>query len=75
MAVICIFLFILLQYEENRFGRGTPISELVNSDFEVNSLDQLKVNNAGEKIVHNQVWLDGKVNTHIINQQNQKLEF
>lgn len=33
IAAICIFLFILLQYEESRFTRGPPIENYINSTF------------------------------------------
>ena len=35
IAAICIFLFILLQYEESRFSRGPPIENYINSTFKV----------------------------------------
>lgn len=35
IAAICIFLFILLQYEESRFSRGPPIENYINSTFKM----------------------------------------
>ena len=38
IAAICIFLFILLQYEESRFSRGPPIENYINSTFKVKNI-------------------------------------
>lgn len=52
VAGLCIFLFLLLQYEERRFDRGVPIQDIIRNDsFKVTKANRLSVHRIAEKVL------------------------
>ena len=52
VAGLCIFLFLILQYEERRFDRGVPIQDIIRNDsFKVTKANRLSVHRIAEKVL------------------------